>query len=201
MTRRRTLAAIIPGIAAAAAALGFVVSTATASTSHPASAGRAGAPGSHQTTVAPAGVPEVFNCRHAQLRPGSLMLACADGNNYLARLSWSSWTASSATGTGIQEVNDCVPYCAAGKFRGYPADVVFWRSEPVPGHPAQRYFTRVTLRYPGPRPPVFSGGKQVSGPGTWTGPLASQIALAPPATQLNLAGPKRWPGRLLGWLA
>jgi hypothetical protein len=172
------LAAIIPGIAVAAAALGFVVSTATASTSHPA-ASHPAASSSHQAAAAPAGVPEAFNCQHAQVKPGSLTLACADGNNYLAHLSWLSWTGSSASGTGTQEVNDCVPYCAAGKFRGYPADVVLWRSEPVPGHPSQRYFSRVTLLYPGARPSVSSGGKQVNGPETWTGPLASQTALPP----------------------
>jgi hypothetical protein len=179
MTRRRALAAIIPGVAVAAAALGFVVSTATASTSHPASTGHAAGASSHRAAATPAGVPEVFNCQRAQVKPGSLTLACADGNNYLAHLSWSSWTSSSASGTGTQEVNDCVPYCAAGKFRGYPADVVFWRSEPVPGHPGQRYFSRVTLLYPGARPPAYSGGKQVNGPETWTGALASQTALQP----------------------
>jgi hypothetical protein len=172
MTRRRILT-IIPGIAVAAAALGFVMSTATASTSHPAAS-------SHRAAAAkPAGGPEVFNCRRAQVRPGSYTLACADGNNYLARLSWSSWTASSASGTGTQEVNDCVPYCAAGKFRGYPADVIFWRSEPVPQHAGQRYFTRVTLLYPGARPPATAGGQQVNGPETWTGALAGQTALQP----------------------
>jgi hypothetical protein len=179
MTRRRILTALIPGIAVAAAAIGFVVSTATASTSHPASAGHAAGTSSHQAAAKPAGVPEVFNCQHAQARPGSYTLACADGNSYLAHLSWSSWTASSASGTGTQEVNDCVPYCAAGKFRGYPADVIFWRSEPVPQHPGQRYFTRVTLLYPGARPPAYSGGKQVNGPETWTGALAGQTALQP----------------------
>ena len=172
--RRRVLATVIPGIAAAAAALGFVVSTATASTSHPAAAG------SHRAaTTRPASVPKVYNCLHAQVRPGSFTLACADGNSYLNHLSWSSWTASSASGTGRQMINDCQPYCAAGKFRGYPAHVTFWRSEPVPNHPGQRYFSRVTLRYPGARPPVISGGKQVNGPATWTGALSTKLTLPP----------------------
>jgi hypothetical protein len=180
--RRRALIGIIPGVAAAAAALGFAVSTATASTSHPAShsAGHsASAGGQRAATTRPAAVPRVYNCLHAQVRPGSFTLACADGNSSLTHLSWSSWTASSARGTGTQVINDCQPYCAAGKFRSYPADVTFWRSEPVPGHPGQRYFSRVTLRYPAARPPAYSGGKQVNGPETWTGALSTQLTVRP----------------------
>ncbi len=177
--KRRALIAIIPGVAAAAAALGFAVSTATASTSHP-GASHAGSASSHRAvTVRPASIPKVYDCTHAQVRPGSFTLACADGNSSLTHLSWSSWTASSATGTGTQVINDCVPYCAAGKFRSYPARVTFWRSEPVPNHPGQRYFSRVTLRYPGARPPAYSGGKQVNGPATWTGALSTQLSLPP----------------------
>ena len=185
MIRRRVLAAVIPGAAVAAAALGFAVSTATASTGHPAAASH-GASSGHRASAGhpaapakPAGLPEVYNCLHAQVRPGSFTLACADGNSYLAHLSWSSWTASSASGTGTQMINDCVPYCAKGKFRSYPADVVFWRSEPVPDHPGQRYFSRVTLLYPGARPAGSSGGKPVNGPETWTGALSSQLTIQP----------------------
>ena len=175
MTRRRILTAIIPGIAVAAAALGFVVSSATASTSHTI----AGKQPVAAAPARPAAAPRVYNCLKPQTRPGSFTLACADGNSYLSHLTWSSWTGTSAHGTGTQLVNDCVPYCAAGKFRSYPADVVFWRSEPVPGHPSQRYFSRVTLQYTGARPPVFSGGKQVTGPKTWTGALATGLAIKP----------------------
>ena len=175
MTRRRILTAIIPGFAAAAAALGFVVSSATASTSHNAAAKHPAAAASAR----PAGVPKVYNCLKPQVRPGSFTLACADGNSSLSHLTWSSWTAASAHGTGTQLINDCVPYCAAGKFVSYPAQVTFWRSEPVPGHPSQRYFSRVTLRYTGTRPPAFSGGKRVSGPKTWTGALSSDLTIKP----------------------
>ena len=170
--KRRALIAIIPGVAAAAAALGFAVSTATASTSHPAS-------GSRAATTRPAVVPRVYNCTHAQVRPGSFTLACADGNDYLSQLSWASWTASSAGGIGLEVVNDCQPYCAAGKFRSYPVDVSFSRSVPTPGRPGQHYFSRVTLRFPAARPPVYSHGKLVTGPKTWTGVLPGPVAAKP----------------------
>src|SRR5216684_6848262 len=75
----------------------------------------------------------VINCQgQPQVRPGSFTLACADGNDYLSSLSWTSWTPGLASATGVQHENDCVPYCAAGHFRRYPVDVVFWGSAAAP---------------------------------------------------------------------
>jgi hypothetical protein len=167
VTKRRIAAILVPLLAA----IGIAAGTAAATTgNHPAAKVAVHPP-------RPAAVPEVFNCQHAQVRPGSFTLTCADGNDALSHLSWSSWTASAARGTGTDVVNDCTPYCAVGKFHSYRADVTFWRSEPVPGHPGQRYFTRVTLYFPGARPPAYAHGKPVKGPQTWTGVLSGQ---APP---------------------
>ncbi len=87
-----------------------------------------------------------------QVRPGNFTLACADGNDYLTRLSWTSWTAGRARATGVQEVNDCDPYCAAGHFHGYPVAVIFRGSASVPGQPGRERYTKVTVRYRGARP-------------------------------------------------
>jgi hypothetical protein len=162
------------------AAIGIVTGTAVAATGQHATAGAVSV---HAAPARPAAKPVVFNCTKAQVRPGSFTLTCADGNDYLSHLSWSSWSASSASGTGTNLVNDCTPYCAAGKFHSYPADVKFWRAEPVPGHPGQRYFSRVTLHFPGARPPIYAHGKPVEGPASWTGVLSSKTALKP--AQLN----------------
>ena len=86
-------------------------------------------------------------------------------------MSWSTWSRAYASGTGTQMINSCIPYCASGRFLGYRVDVVFWRTEPVPHYPGWTYFSRVTLLYPGTRPPAFYRGKQNSGPETWTGVL------------------------------
>lgn len=166
VTRRRIAAIVLPILAA----IGVAAGTAAAATGH------------HATTHAaakPAAAPVVFNCQHAQVRPGNFTLTCADGNDYLSHLSWSSWTGASASGRGTDVLNDCTPYCAAGKFHSYRANVTFWRSVPVPGHPGQRYFSRVTLRFPGARPPAYSHGKPVTGPKTWTGTLISPTAVKP----------------------
>jgi hypothetical protein len=75
-----------------------------------------------------------------EARPGSLTLACADGNDYLTRLSWTSWTPRLASGYAIQAVNDCVPCSAA-----------------LRGKAATLRYTKITLIYPGARPKVLGG--------------------------------------------
>jgi hypothetical protein len=45
--------------------------------------------------------------------------------------------------------NDCKPDCAQGHIHYYPALVVLWGSGSVPGHPAERRYTEVTLIYRG----------------------------------------------------
>ena len=93
------------------------------------------------------------NCQaRAQVRPSTFTLACADANDNLAHLSWASWSPGMASATGVQEENDCVPDCAAGQFRGYPVDVVFWGTGAVHGQPGSQRYTEVTLLYPGARP-------------------------------------------------
>jgi len=99
--------------------------------------------------------PVVVDCQsQPQLRPGKLTLSCADGNDYLTGLSWASWTAGLASATGVQEVNDCNPYCAVGHFHGYPVDVIFWGGASLPGRLGSQRYTSVTLLYPGARPNV-----------------------------------------------
>ncbi|HLI35939.1 MAG TPA: hypothetical protein VKV80_01170 [Streptosporangiaceae bacterium] len=125
----------------------------------------------HAVSRASAG-PVVINCLgKPQVRPGTIVLACADGNDYLGALSWTSWTQPLASATGTQHENDCIPSCAAGHFHSYPVLVVLWRSAPVTGHPGLRRYTMITLIYPGARPRVYNGHKWVEGPGTVTMPL------------------------------
>jgi hypothetical protein len=109
--------------------------------------------------------PVVADCQgQPQVRPSKLTLSCADGNDYLTGLSWSSWTAGLASAAGVQEVNDCLPYCAAGHFHGYPVDVIFWGGTSLHGHPGSQRYTSVTLLYPGTPPNVGTH----RGPGTVT---------------------------------
>jgi hypothetical protein len=91
-----------------------------------------------------------------QTRPSSFILTCADANDALSGLRWVSWAAGQAFGTGTEKVNTCTPDCADGKLVSYPALITLWRPEPLPGHPAIRYFTRITRIYPAARPPLYN---------------------------------------------
>ncbi len=100
--------------------------------------------------------PVVANCLlKQQTRPSSFILTCADAGDVLADLHWASWGATAAFATAVEQVNDCTPNCASGKFIDYPALVALWRPEPLPGHPGVRYFTRVTRIYTANRPPLY----------------------------------------------
>ncbi len=106
-----------------------------------------------QATQATQAGPVVLGCvGEPQTRPGTYLLACGDGNNYLTSLHWSQWGAKGARAVGTDVANDCLPYCAAGHFHDYPAVVTLTGAEPWKGHPGVERFTRLTLEYPGARP-------------------------------------------------
>jgi hypothetical protein len=66
----------------------------------------------------------VGDCTKSQVRPGTIVLACADFNTELTKLRWSTFGEASAHATGQYYVNDCTPDCAAGKFHSFPIDLV-----------------------------------------------------------------------------
>jgi hypothetical protein len=106
------------------------------------------APSASAGPSAGAAKPVIVNCvNKAQIKPSTFTITCADGNNYLKSLAWSSWAAHTATGKGTDEINSCVPACFDGKFHAYPAKVLLWRPRARPGHAGQEYFTRMTLTY------------------------------------------------------
>lgn len=55
-----------------------------------------------------------------EVRPTSLILACADFNARVEDISWASWGYSQAIGSGTFTENQCVPDCAQGTFTNYP---------------------------------------------------------------------------------
>jgi len=112
----------------------------------------------------------VVNCLfESQTRPSSFILTCADAGDVLADLHWVSWGTAAAFATGIEQINNCTPDCAAGKFINYPVLVNLWRPEPLPHHPGTFYFSRVTRVYTANRPPLYyCNGKQTCYPQTAT---------------------------------
>jgi hypothetical protein len=118
----------------------------------------------------------VVNCLFKpQTRPSSFVLTCADANDVLAHLHWVSWGSGAAFATGVEQINNCTPDCAAGKFISYPVLVDLWRPESLPGHPGVRYFSRVTRVYTANRPPLYfcNGTRTTCYPQTSTSDLWS----------------------------
>jgi hypothetical protein len=117
----------------------------------------------------------VFDCpgQRALVRPKTIILTCADGNAYFAKLAWTSWTPGLASARGTLVLNDCTPYCAAGHFHSYPAIVVLWRSKAVPGYPGEHCYTKLTEILTGQRPRYYDAvhHKWVTAPMTQTMPL------------------------------
>jgi hypothetical protein len=99
-------------------------------------------------------------------RPVSFVIACADGNNYLTRLSWTKWTPGLASGAGRETANDCQPSCAQGKLHIFHVQVILRGSAVVKRH--ERRYTTLTLHYPGLRPRYHDGRKWISEPETVT---------------------------------
>lgn len=87
----------------------------------------------------------VSNCGDYEVRPDFIMIACADGGDFVESLKWSQWSAVSALGTGIEKLNDCEPSCAAGKFHSYSVKVKLYRV--ISGQ-----FARLRLTYAESRP-------------------------------------------------
>ncbi len=167
--RHRGKISIAAGLGAVALAGGVpaltAAATATAATATPARA----------RPAAPRG-DVLVNCTgRAQVRPGSYVLTCADGNDYLAGLRWVSWSGGAAFGRGTEHVNDCVPNCAQGHFHAYPVLVTAWRAVPRPGHAGQRYFSRLTDIYTGKRPTYYRGPGKKYYPQTVTWQLSGAM--------------------------
>ncbi|MCB5167713.1 hypothetical protein LG634_23135 [Streptomyces bambusae] len=103
--------------------------------------------------AAPAETVVVDCAGEGRVRPSDYLLACGDGNNRLVGLRWRTWGAERATATGTDMVNDCVPYCAAGRFRGHPVRVTLSLPEAWPGHGGTQRFTTLRMEFTGSAPP------------------------------------------------
>ncbi len=77
-------------------------------------------------------------------KPKQHVLSCADANSGLRKLTWSSWNAKTAMGSGVYYWNDCEPNCAAGTNHASKATVELKRPKVQKGEPV---FTRVVVTY------------------------------------------------------
>lgn len=98
----------------------------------------------------PKGVAWIDSCGPMQSAPPRLVLACGDGNFYLTNLAWKGWGTRSATATGTAHENDCMPYCAAGRFHTYPVRVT---TSGIRSCGAARAYGRLHVAFPTAHPP------------------------------------------------
>jgi len=94
----------------------------------------------------------VGNCDHSQVKPKSIILACADVNAYVNKISWKAFGGPTANGAGTFVQNTCTPNCAAGKFKDYP--VTFTLSNPKPCFDQRDDYRLIAITYLGNRPPT-----------------------------------------------
>jgi hypothetical protein len=81
------------------------------------------------------------------------VLACADDNSEVAKITWATFGGASAMGRGTYGFNGCTPNCAAGKFSYYAVKLVASGAKRCPdGHDDYR---KLTLTFVG-KPPKGS---------------------------------------------
>jgi len=101
-------------------------------------------------------------------RPACHGLGCAlsgDSTVILSRMTWSTWSATEAIGTGIDKLDACDPDCAAGPV--YPVRTVVTLSDPVKvcSSSGPRWvWTRASFRFPNGLPTALRGGNGPQNP-------------------------------------
>jgi hypothetical protein len=109
------------------------------------------------STTPPASPSVVVNCTSAppsrlSVRPSSIPLACADNGLGVEKLTWTTWTATTATGQGTFWEHVCVPSCAASAtYDYYPVAV---RLSAVKSAGQETWFSLLTVRWTSSPPPA-----------------------------------------------
>jgi hypothetical protein len=98
-----------------------------------------------------------YVCEDPAYRPSDLLIACGDGNVRVRSLTWSRWTHDRATGTGVWSQNDCVPYCAAGRFHDFPVRLELDEPMTLQG---KLVFGNVTAYFPSSAPEGAVDGRE-----------------------------------------
>lgn len=93
----------------------------------------------------------VGNCDKSQVKPKSIVLACADVNNYVNKIVWKSFGGPTASGSGAFVENDCTPNCAAGHFHSFPITFTLTQAKPC----FDRYddYRLISITFTDARPP------------------------------------------------
>jgi hypothetical protein len=88
-----------------------------------------------------------------------------DSTTFLSKMTWSTWSATEAVGTGTYKIDGCNPDCAAGRI--YPVATVVTLSNPVKVCSAtgtRWVWTKASFRFPDGLPAALRGGNGPSNP-------------------------------------
>jgi serine/threonine protein kinase len=75
------------------------------------------------------------------------IVTTGDGSGFVKGLTWSGWGTAVALGSGLLEIDNCIPNCAQGTFTGYQATVTLSGRTPY-GSGAEAY-ANMTITAPG----------------------------------------------------
>jgi hypothetical protein len=75
------------------------------------------------------------------VKPGEVILACADAGLGVRAIRWLGWGSPVAAGLGTAFANDCTPSCAAGHFHSYRAVLLLGGTQRCGGRVAYRTAT------------------------------------------------------------
>jgi hypothetical protein len=88
-----------------------------------------------------------------------------DSTAFLSKMTWSTWSATKAVGTGTYKIDGCNPDCATGRI--YPVATVVTLSNPVKvcsSSGIRWVWTRASFRFPDGLPAALRGGNGPSNP-------------------------------------
>jgi hypothetical protein len=122
------------------AALGATTAAGVALLAAPAAAGADHAAAKHH----PARTKVISSCTKVKYEPKSYVLACADANAALKRVSYSKWGVHRASGRAIYVFNTCTPTCVAGTEKKKAATFTLKDVQTVDG---QALFTKIVVHY------------------------------------------------------
>jgi hypothetical protein len=87
---------------------------------------------------------QVEPARITYMGDGSGFLGGAVARDQNSGITWATWASNVAVGTGFNQLNDCNPSCAGGRFHGYAVKIELWRPRTLAG---TFVFTRMTVFY------------------------------------------------------
>ena len=92
--------------------------------------------------------------------PTQLQYNC-DGTSSMENMTWTSWGADGASGTGTDNSVECQPNCAMGPRLFNPIVVRAWNPKTVEGCPPElQFYSDLTVAYPQGVPPWVKPGTQ-----------------------------------------